>query len=94
MSYKIRYGYDSCGQIPTKRILRMQMILSALLLFLTGLARFWSEGAQLLEPVLSAQPITVTERAVYALSGELARGEGWYQALTVWCRTIIYEAAV
>lgn len=94
MSYKIRYGYDRHRQIPTKQLVCVQCLVSGGMLLLLGLARFWSGDNTILAAVLSSSPMTVAERAVSALSCALARGEGWYQSLAVWCRTIIDGAAV
>ena len=91
MSYKIRYGYDRYGQISGKRMLLLQSLVSGMLLCVAILDR--SRGGAL-SSLLCAQPVSVTERAVAALSGALAEGEGWYWALAVWCRILIDGTAV
>ena len=93
MSYKIRYGFDRHRQNSAERILWIQSVVSIVLLGLTALTRGWDGADQLLSAVMYPQAATVGERAVVALSGALAQGVGWYQALAVWCRTIIDGAA-
>ena len=93
MSYKIRYDFGRRRQNPTKQILRVQCVISGVMAVLLCLIRF-GRGGEMLMGLLSVQPETIGERAVSALSLALARGEGWYQALAVWCRTIIDGAAV
>lgn len=94
MSYKIRYGYDRYRQIPEKHIFWVQSLVSGVLLLMAGMVRLWDGGIRMLGLVLSSGPMTVSERAVSALSGALAGGEGWYQALAVWCRTLIDAGTV
>ncbi len=89
MAYKIRYGVDRYKQDSLKQTVQIQILVSGGLLLLTGLAEFLDRGALLVEGILTAQPMNVTEWAVSAFADTLARGEGWYQGLAVWCRTII-----
>ena len=94
MSYKIRYDYDRYRRIPAKQILLCQCVVSGVLLCMTAIAGAVHGRHQILSSILSAEPVTLAERAVAELSGALAAGEGWYRALAVWCRTVIDGAAV
>ena len=94
MSYKIRYGSDIYSRNPVKGQLLMQSAAAGALLLLCGLILLGDNGKRLLYDLVSELPVNAAERAVYALSNSLARGEGWYRALVVWCREIIDAGAV
>lgn len=94
MAYKIRYGIDRYRWTSLGKVMRYQILISAGLLLLTGLALLWEGEPRWLEGAFYGQPLTATERAVCAFSDSLACGDGWYRALLVWCRTIIDAGAV
>lgn len=94
MAYQIRYGFDRYRCISPWGTIRHQAAAAAGLLVLSGLLLLTEGGTAWLIQTFSGQAQSAGERAVLALSRVLAEGEGWYRALTVWCREIIDAGAV
>ena len=96
MSYRINYGHPSDKRYPAAsgqgRL--PSMICAAFLLFLLLTNTFWPSGRALLKDLFIPGNPETTANAFSGLMEDIREGEELSEALTVFCREILFDEEI
>ncbi len=94
MAYKIQYDASNSGQIRRKTIRKIsgKNIILILLLLIVMFTVLFTDAHKVLIDFLIPGDDAVTIRAVNVFNEEVKAGQSFYDALTAFCREILFSA--
>ena len=91
MAYRVEYGIFEPNYPQGKKGRGRVLILTAIIfvLFLSGVNRYWAEGAEVLNKLLSSRRFLETGRTLDALAEQVRNGVPLWDSLTAFCEEVV-----